>query len=172
MKTRKILFTVMLCFIMLISVVCFASCKKKKPSSSSESTSESVSESIPDSQPAATSDLTFKTLTTEGQTASTKFANAPTTFSFTEEITTSASYIVSKNVDGSEADTDKVVDLAEGNNTFYIIETLSDNTKCTYTVTIYRNYMYTVSFSTGQAGVTVPSQEVEEGKSSTKDQVG
>ena len=106
--------------------------------------------------------ISFKTLTVGGDTVYGKVSNATTEFSFLEEIscTDSTQYVVSLDSYGVHTVVTKTVPLIEGDNVFYVIETNGDNIK-TYTVTIRRRSIYTVSFQ-ANGGNNIESQLVEE----------
>ena len=98
--------------------------------------------------------ISFKTLTVEGDTVYGKVSNETTEFSFLEEISSndSTQYVVSLDVYGVHTIVTKVVPLTEGDNVFYVIETNGDKIK-TYTVTIRRRPVYTVQFYTYETTV-------------------
>lgn len=113
--------------------------------------------------------ITFNTLTfDDSNTAYAKVSNAQTTYNFANEITVSgnAEFIVSLDINGIYRSFTNSVPLTEGDNTFYIIESVSGKTT-TYIVTIRRRPMYTVSFDTN-GGTTVASQRVEEDSFATE----
>ena len=106
--------------------------------------------------------ISFKTLTVEGDTVYGKVSNETTEFSFLEEISCndSTQYVVSLDSYGVHTVVTKTVPLIEGDNLFYVIETNEDNIT-TYTVTIRRRPMYIVTFDTHGHAV-IPSQKIEE----------
>ena len=89
-------------------------------------------------------------------------------FSFTQDITVTgnAAWVVSTDALGMQLVASKTVPLSAGDNRYYIHVTYPDSTVLTYTVDIYRNALYTVSFDLGN-GETVPAQTVEEGSLAT-----
>ena len=89
---------------------------------------------------------------------------AAESFSFANDITVTnnAPWVVSTDSYGIQAVASKIVPLKEGKNTFYIHVTNPDQTVSTYTVSIYRNRLYTVLFNTN-GGTDVSTQYVEEG---------
>ncbi|MBR2871560.1 MAG: leucine-rich repeat protein [Clostridia bacterium] len=109
------------------------------------------------------SQISFTTLTVDGKNVYGKVANSVNTFSFANEIQLSgkSDFVVSLDEDGLQTYTTKSTPLVEGDNTFYILETINSIHKHTYIVTIHRNYMYTVDFDT-VGGTKVPKQKIEE----------
>lgn len=108
-------------------------------------------------------EIRSKALTAEGENLTLVLPNAVTEFSFLDDITVNgnATYIVTVDQPRESVIESKTATLQEGDNKFYISVTNGDDTK-TYSVTIYRKHMFTVSFATG--GGTVPeAQNVEEG---------
>ena len=115
--------------------------------------------------------ITFNTLAIDdNNSAYIKVANEKTNYNFAEEITTrgNATYVVSLDSYGIQQSLTKVVPLTEGNNTFYIFATIGDKIE-TYTITLRRRPIYTVSFyiSEGMAG---DKQYVEEDLFATEPQ--
>ena len=108
-------------------------------------------------------EIIFKSLTVnEDNTIYTKVPNSQEVFNFVDEIKVSgkATYVVSLDVYGAQQIPTKKVPLTVGENTIYIIEIIGDNTT-TYTVTIHRRAVYSVTFIT-YCDMTVSSQKVEE----------
>ena len=91
-----------------------------------------------------------------------KVSNSTTAFSFKNEITLNgnATYVVSRDIYGMETVVTKTVPLNEGNNTFYIIVVVDDETTC-YPVTIRRRPMHTVTFKpeNGEQSIKVQVEE-------------
>ena len=110
------------------------------------------------------SKIEFTTLTVDGTSVSGNVRYATTEFDFNNEISVCGtySYVVADNVYGTNPYLMKVAPLQEGTNTFYVTVMNGNNAVKQYTVTLYRNHMYTVSFAT-QGGTSIQSQTVEEG---------
>ena len=108
--------------------------------------------------------LTSKTLEIDELTLSGTFKNDMEEFNFSENITVTGNSVWSVSTDeyGIDTVTAKKVPLEEGKNTFYIHVTNYDQTITTYTVNIYRNHLYEVTFDTN-GGTNVETQYVEEG---------
>ena len=108
--------------------------------------------------------IDFSTLTVDGNNVKGEVANEITTFSFLEEIETheNVKYTVSLDIYGKDVVPTKTVALHSGDNTFYVLATLEDQSKV-YTVTIRRRPMYSVVFDTN-GGTAIKTQSVEEGK--------
>ena len=108
--------------------------------------------------------LTAETLTVNGRDISGKFSYATEIFNFVNDIkvTNNSPWVVSIDSFGMHTVVTKTVPLAEGNNTFYIHVTNPDQTVSTYTVNIYRNHLYKVSFNV-KGGTSVAEQYIEEG---------
>ncbi len=116
-------------------------------------------------------EINFNTLVIgKDNSAYAKLTNEITTYNFAEEITTrgNATYVVSLDSYGIQQSLTKVVPLTEGNNTFYIFATIGDKIE-TYTITLRRRPIYTVSFyiSDGMAG---DKQYIEEDLFATEPQ--
>lgn len=109
------------------------------------------------------SGLTFKTLTVNGTKVSGEVSNTTAEFSFIDEVSMDGdtSFIVDNNKDCSTPIASKTVDLKVGDNTFYLVETVGNQTTL-YTVTIRRRAVFTVSF-VANGGTAVQPQTVEEG---------
>ena len=107
--------------------------------------------------------ITFKTLTVTENTAYGKVSNATETFSFIEEIDLvgNAGYTVYTDLQGTKSVPTKNVELAVGDNTFYILETCANDSNL-YTVTIRRRPMYTVTFMDLENASLPMIQQVEE----------
>ncbi len=108
-------------------------------------------------------DIASASLTVGGDTIRGSVSNETETFSFLNDIVVSdrASYVVSRDIYGSDVVATKTVALVIGDNTFYILVTAGNDMKL-YTVTIRRLPMYTVSFATC-GGSHVDDQIIEEG---------
>lgn len=108
--------------------------------------------------------LTSEALDVNGTNISGKVSNATDTFLFIDDITVpnGSTWVLSKDAEGTQSIAVKVAELSIGNNVFYIHVTDSNNTVTCYTVNIYRNPIYTVSFN-AQDGTSVSPQQVEEG---------
>lgn len=93
--------------------------------------------------------ITFKTLTLNGNTAYGKVSNDTETFSFLQEITAhgNASYQVYKEITCETLFKSKTIDLKEGDNTVYVLQTVGEEMTL-YTVTVRRRPMHTISFDT------------------------
>ena len=109
------------------------------------------------------SNILSEQLIVNGTSISGRFSYATTEFNFTNDIsvTNSGAWSLSTDVNGAHT-VNKNATLGEGNNIFYIHVENPDKTVTIYTVNIYRNHMYTVSFDT-DGGTSVESQYVEEG---------
>lgn len=107
-------------------------------------------------------EIRFNTLTVDGTSVYGKVSNATTDFVFYEEIFVSgtATYVVDDDKDCSSPIKSKVVDLAVGDNTFYVLESVGNDVKL-YTVVIRRRPMHTITFNT-DGGTIVQSQTIEE----------
>jgi uncharacterized repeat protein (TIGR02543 family) len=112
--------------------------------------------------------IEFKTLTVDGTAVSCIVPNATTEFSFKNEIETygNATYEVANDIYGLNTYLTKVVPLSTGDNVFYVFEMVGEELT-TYTVTIRRKPMYTVSFQTNGGG-NMDNQTVEEGAFATQ----
>lgn len=107
-------------------------------------------------------ELKTNTLSINGANISGKVSNETTSFSFVDEISVadSATYTVSTDINGSHTIRTKTVNLAIGDNTFYILVENSKDIKL-YTVSIRRRPIYTVTFDS-KGGTAVEQQQVEE----------
>ncbi len=105
--------------------------------------------------------ISFKTLTVDGTDVYGKVSYTQTTFDFSEEVKArgNAGFTVTKVTD-VEPIASKPVDLVVGDNTFRVYEMIGTNVT-TYTVTIRRKPMYTVTFDS-DGGTEVVDQQVEE----------
>ena len=108
--------------------------------------------------------LTSNALSLDGRNLYGSFSYATEIFNFANDITVTnnSPWVVSTDSYGMQAVATKIVPLNEGSNTFYIHVTNHDQTVSTYTVNIYRNHLYTVSFN-ANGGTSVSTQYVEEG---------
>jgi len=118
---------------------------------------------IPMKQPEVVT-LTSTTLEVKGTSISGKKSPATEKFSFADDITVSGGVVwtVSTDAYGVNTVATKTVPLSPGDNIFYIHVINHDQSVTTYTVSIYRNRMYTVIFNTPD-GTRVEPQRVEEG---------
>lgn len=107
--------------------------------------------------------IIFKTFTVEGANVYGVVSNDTKSFSFIDEITTNGNvkYIVSLDIYGLQTITSKTIPLSVGNNTAYVIELIDDEPQSTYTVTIRRRPMYSVTFATN-GGSSIKRQTIEE----------
>ncbi len=107
-------------------------------------------------------ELKTNTLSINGANISGKVSNETTSFSFVDEISVadSATYTVSTDINGSHTIRTKTVNLAIGDNTFYILVENGKDIKL-YTVQIRRRPIYTVTFDS-KGGTAVEQQQVEE----------
>ena len=108
--------------------------------------------------------ISFSTLSVDGTNVYGKVQSSTESFSFINEIKVSgeAKFLVSLDKYGTHTVTTKILPLTPGDNTVYVIEMIDDEVIETYTVTIRRLPIYTVSFDT-VGGSPVSSQTVEEG---------
>lgn len=146
---KKLILTLLSAFVVLTAVFAICSCEKEK---------QSV---------AAPVVLTSKGLTVIGDTLTGRVPHSAESFNFGQDITISngESWSLSTDARGEQAVPEKTVLLSEGENRFYIHVEKSDKTTKTYTVDIYRNHMYTVSFDLthGNGQLAIEDQHVEEG---------
>ena len=110
------------------------------------------------------SKIAFKSLIANGLqvTSAQSFSNATTEFSFANEIEClgNVSYEVARDQYGENTFLTKVVPLNEGDNTFYVFESVDGKTNV-YQITLRRRPMYTVAFNEN-GGSIVQDQTVEE----------
>ena len=109
--------------------------------------------------------LFFNTCSTEdGVSWCNGVRNATETFSFLEEIICSGetSYLLALDPNGNHVLEDKILPLAEGDNVAYVLEILREEVVRVHTVTIRRNPLYEVVF-TSNGSDAVHIQYVEEG---------
>lgn len=109
------------------------------------------------------SGISFKNFVVDEENyAHIKVANDVTTYSFIKEIIVNgnATYSVSLDVYGLITIPTKTVLLEEGDNTFYILQTIGEELTL-YTLTIRRRPIYTVSFNSN-GGTEVENQNIEE----------
>ena len=110
------------------------------------------------------SKIAFKSLMANGLqvTSAQSFSNATTEFSFANEIEClgNVSYEVARDQYGENTFLTKVVPLNEGDNTFYVFESVDGKTNV-YQITLRRRPMYTVAFNEN-GGSIVQNQTVEE----------
>ncbi len=114
----------------------------------------------------------FATLTVNGQTVYGKVGNDTTEFSFEEEVTANenVTYVIDDDKDFSSPIENKIVTLKEGDNVFYLSETIGGKTKNTYVVTIRRRPMHMVTFKTTNNKV-VQTQTIEEDQFATEPKI-
>ena len=107
-------------------------------------------------------EIKTNTLSMDGTNISGKVSNATTIFSFIDEISVadSATYTVSTDINGSHTIKTKTVNLAIGDNTYYIFVENGKDIRL-YTVSIRRRPIYTVTFDSN-GGTAVEQQQVEE----------
>ena len=110
------------------------------------------------------STLTTDTLSLEGSNISGSVSYSTARFNLIDDITVTnnSPWTVSTDTYGVQTIATKIAPLNEGNNTFYIHVINPDQTVSTYTLNIYRNHLYTVSFN-ANGGTDVPAQYIEEG---------
>ena len=111
------------------------------------------------------SSISFKTLSVNGdEVTGNSLSNATKEFSFAEEIQKigNADFIVALDEFGLQTALTKIVPLAEGDNVFYVFQMENGEISKTYTVTLRRRPIYTVSFYTN-GGTAVQTQTIEEG---------
>lgn len=108
--------------------------------------------------------ISSKTLSLEDGVLNGRVDNNTEVFDFMQDITVPNSYIwvVSLDIYGMQNIATKTAPLSEGNNTFYIHITDDKQNVSTYTVNIYRNHIYTVTFNTN-GGTDIEPIYVEEG---------
>lgn len=108
--------------------------------------------------------ISFKTVAFEGNNGSVTVSNATSSFSFGDEVVSKggAKFVVSLDSYGMHTVVTKNVPLQEGNNIFYVIETIDGEVTSVYCVTVRRRPMYEVTFATN-GGIAVDKQTVEEG---------
>ena len=106
--------------------------------------------------------ILFNTLTVNDTKVYGKVSNDTTEFSFINEVTVkgNATYVVDNDKDCGSPIYSKTVDLAIGDNTFYVLEMIGNDIKL-YTITIRRRPMYEVTFNTN-GGASVEKQVIEE----------
>lgn len=113
-------------------------------------------------------EIKTNTLTVDGANISGKVANEKTIFSFIDEISVadSATYTVSTDINGSHTIKTKTVNLAIGDNTYYILVENGKEIKL-YNVSIRRRPIYTVTFDSS-GGTEVKQQQIEEDSCATE----
>ncbi len=105
------------------------------------------------------------TYNVSAKTCTATVSNATSELPLTDKVTVSnkATWVVSTTNAKSGAIESKTLSLSEGDNHYYIIVTSGDGkTDVSFSVTVHRRAMYTVTFDT-DGGTPVPSQSVEEG---------
>ena len=112
----------------------------------------------------AKAELLSQTLTVNGNDVSGKVSYETNSFDFINDIsvTNNVTWVLSSDVHGIDDIITKTAPLSEGENIFYIHVKNPDSTVSTFTVSIYRNHLYTVDFNV-DGGVQVETQYVEEG---------
>ena len=113
--------------------------------------------------------LTTNSLTIDGLNIIGRFPHFTEAFDFANNIaaTNNATWVVSTDVYGMQTVATKTVPLSEGENTFYIHVSNPDQSVSTYTVTLYRNHLYTISFNTNSE-TSIENQKIEEGLLASK----
>ena len=106
--------------------------------------------------------ITFKNIELDGTNGFIKVANGTTTFSFLDEIELkgNVAYTVSSDMLGLNVIPTKTVELIDGDNVFYVLETCGNEAKL-YTITIRRD-LHTVKFNTN-GGSNVDTMIVKTG---------
>lgn len=144
------------------------SCGAKKDYQAHEWTEESINSSVKECSICGFilseyKGLEFNTLEATGFNVYGKVANSVTEFSFVNEIKINgdASYVVSSDVYGSQTFLTKIVPLGIGDNVFYVFAMVNNEVVETYTITIRRRPIYTVTFNSN-GGSWVESQQIEE----------
>ncbi len=107
-------------------------------------------------------EIRFTTLNVDGKNVYGTVSNSVEKFYFKDEIVTSgnANFIVSYDEDGIQSSVTKSMPLVEGNNTFYVLETINGVYNQTYIITIHRNYMFTVNFMVDDEAIK--TEQIEE----------
>ena len=92
-------------------------------------------------------------------------SNSENTFSFNNKIDVpyKNTWKLYSDINATNEITSNVVELNEGDNTFYILVTNSSNNKKLYTINIRRKPMYTITFNSN-GGTICSSVKIEEGK--------
>ena len=114
----------------------------------------------------------FATFIVDDTNVSQKLRHATEEFDFNNEISIDnnvCTYVVSDTTYANNPYLMQKVPLQEGENIFYVTIMYGNTTLKQYEVRLYRNHMYTVSF-TSQGGTVVQSQQVEEGYLATEPQ--
>ena len=108
--------------------------------------------------------ISFKTFEVNGTNVYGRVPNDQTTFNFANEVEVSenAEYVVSLDISGIQTAMTKIVELEIGDNIFYVVETIDDETTAVYTVVIHRNEVYEVSF-VAEDVIAAETQYIEEG---------
>ena len=107
-----------------------------------------------------------------GNTLFVKIANIQTSFTFAEtvEVAKDATYKIYTDISCKESDciaSYVVGNLTTGNNTYYMLVSNEGTLPKIYTIVVYRNPMYTVTFET-DGGTLIGSQTVEEDNLATE----
>ncbi len=107
-------------------------------------------------------EIRFTTLNVDGKNVYGTVSNSVEKFYFDNEIIISgkANFIVSLDEDGVQSSITKSMPLSEGDNTFYVLETINGVYNQTYKITIHRNYMFTVNFMVDDEAIK--TEEIEE----------
>ena len=112
-------------------------------------------------------EIRFTTLTVDGKNVYGTVSNSVEKFYFDNEIIISgkANFIVSLDEDGIQSSITKSMPLSEGDNTFYVLETINGVYNQTYIITIHRNYMFTVNFMVDDEAIK--TEQIEENQQVT-----
>ncbi len=115
--------------------------------------------------------ISFKTLSVDGNKAYGKVSNDTETFSFINEVEVigSAKYFVSFDIYGNQRIDTKTISLSVGDNMVYITELLAGEPQAVYEVTVRRRPIYMVNFGTN-GGSYVANQNIEEDSFATEPQ--
>ena len=108
--------------------------------------------------------ISFRTFEVNGTDVYGRVSKDKEIFEFTNEIKVSgnAKYVVALDALGMQTVATKTVSLNEGDNTFYVIETIDDEVTAVYTVVIHRTKVYEVSF-VAEDVIAAETQYIEEG---------
>ena len=122
-----------------------------------------VTDIITDAGTKLISEISFKTLSINGMEIYGKVSNDTEEFSFIDEVVSVgiAKYVVSLDVYGIQQVATKIIPLAVGDNSVYIIEQIDGEPTKTYNVVIRRRPLHQVTFETN-GGTKIQSQMVEE----------
>ena len=156
--------TVILLLFLLTAVLSLTACNKKDNDNLIQDNNQTSDNSDSNINTDAGVLLTTKSLTVNGTEISAQLSYSNETFNFSNDITVApnATWVLSLDIYGIHNVITKTAPLNEGSNIFYIHVTTSDQSVTTYTVNIYRNHLYTVTFN-ANGGTSVSPQRVEEG---------